>query len=75
MSRIEEVCLRHLRFWPDGLTSEGLADSTGIGLVTVSPRLKRLEEKGYVYRDGTRANRSGKQAIVWRAVPVQEKLL
>jgi DNA-binding MarR family transcriptional regulator len=74
-NRLEEVCLRHLRFWPEGLTSEGLSDSTGLSVVTASPRLKRLEEKGHVYRDGTRANRSGKQAIVWKAVPIQGRLL
>lgn len=74
-NRLEEVCLRHLLFWPAGLTSEGLSDSTGLSLVTVSPRLKPLEQRGLIYRDGTRANRSGKQAVVWKAVPVQGRLL
>lgn len=68
VSRLQDTCLRHIRFWPYGCTSEQLADSTGIALVTVSPRLKPLEQRGLIYRDGTRTNRSGKQAIVWKAV-------
>jgi hypothetical protein len=76
VSALEEVCLRHIRaVEPLGLTSKQLAHSTGLSLVTVSPRLKPLEDKGKLYRAGKRHFQSRVGCTVWRAVPVQEKLL
>lgn len=76
VNRLEEICLRHIRFWPDGCTSKQLADSTGLSLVTVSPRLKPLERKGKVYRDvEKRKYQSTVACTVWRAVPTQGRLL
>jgi hypothetical protein len=75
VSALEEICLRHIRYAPDGLTSKQLAASTGLPLVTVSPRLKPLEDKGKLYRAGKRHFQSRVACTVWRAVPVQGRLL
>lgn len=50
------------------LTTEQIADITGASLVTVSPRMKPLEGRRVVVRDGKRKNRSGVSATVWRLV-------
>lgn len=65
---LERVVLEALRERPQGATSEELAEDTGLSLVTISPRLKPLEGKHLVRRDGTRPNRSGRPATVWKAV-------
>lgn len=49
-------------------TTEQLAAFLGISLVTISPRLKPLEGKGRVVRDGKRKNASGVSATVWMLV-------
>lgn len=75
-TRLEEVCLRHIRFWPEGCTSKQLAASTGLPLVTVSPRLKPLEQKGLIYRASEKRKYQSRVACtVWMASPVQEKML
>lgn len=72
---LEETCLRTLRNAPQGMTSEELTTATGLSLVTVSPRLRPLYEKGLVMKaEGTRANASGRQAIVWLAAPQDGRL-
>jgi predicted transcriptional regulator len=75
VTRLEEIALRTIRMAPQGLTSEELARETGMSLVTVSPRLRPLLEKGLVMKASeTRANRSGRQAIVWLAAPRNGRL-
>lgn len=49
-------------------TTEELARRLDLSLVTVSPRLKPLERKGFVRRAGRRQNVSGRPATVWEAV-------
>lgn len=44
------------------LTSHEIATRSGLSLVTVSPRMKRLEERALVAREGKRDGRT-----VWRA--------
>jgi predicted ArsR family transcriptional regulator len=66
-SQLEETVLQVLGAHPQGLTTEQIAAATGLSLVTVSPRLKPLERKRLVFRDGARANASGRQAVVWKA--------
>lgn len=58
ISRIR-VCL-----WmhPAGLTTHELKDLLQVELVSVSPRMKPLEQAGLVVRDGKRAGRT-----VWKA--------
>lgn len=52
------------------LTSEEVADILKINLVSVSPRFRPLAEKGLIVDTGhRRKNRSGRSAILWRAVP------
>ncbi len=48
------------------LTTEQIAERADVSLVTISPRMKPLETKGKVVRDGKRKNRSGVSATVWR---------
>ena len=74
VTKLEQYCLTALRHCPAGLTSEELADLIDLSLVTVSPRLKPLAEKGLIVPQGTRQNRSGRQAMVWKAVPTQGRL-
>lgn len=47
-------------------TTAELADLTGASLVSVSPRMKPLAERGIVVADGKRKNPSGVRAIAWR---------
>ena len=64
--RLEQVVLDALR-GTDGLTSEEIAARTGLSLVTVSPRLRPLVNKGLVEDSGqTRRNVSGRAAIIWK---------
>jgi len=51
---------------PEGLTSEELARVTGKSLVSISPRLRPMEQQGLLKQAGVRKNSSGDYAIVWR---------
>ena len=69
VEHVEGVIVRHLKFWPAGLTCIELAGSTGLPRDSISPRMKPLELKGLVYRDGTRWVRGSRSATtVWKAV-------
>lgn len=50
-----------------GLTSEQIADATGLTMVAVARRMKEIEKAGIVYRStySIRTNRSGRYAHVW----------
>lgn len=74
VTKLEAVCLSAIRASLLGLTSEELAMMTKLSLVTVSPRLRPLEQKGLIMKRGTSRNRSGRQAIVWKAVAQQGRL-
>lgn len=50
---------------PPGLTTDEIADFTGLRLVSVSPRLKPMETRGKVIRTGTKMNKSGRRAQLW----------
>lgn len=76
VNELEAVCLRWLRQCPEGLTSRAIADLSGMELVSISPRLKPLEDRGLIYRDGKRAYRSRVACVacvVWKAVPESRK--
>jgi predicted HTH transcriptional regulator len=49
-------------------TSEEIASRLAISLVTISPRLRPLEIKNRVARDGTKRNVSGRFATLWKAI-------
>ena len=69
VEHVEGVIVRHLKFWPAGLTTQELAGSTGLPRDSISPKMKPLELKGLVYRDGTRRVRGSRSATtVWKAV-------
>jgi hypothetical protein len=70
---VEGMVLAYLRMheWEfgEGLTTEEIANRTHLPLVTVSPRMRPLTEKGLVADSGLRRkNESGRQAIIWKAV-------
>jgi DNA-binding IclR family transcriptional regulator len=51
-----------------GLTSQELADRTGIDFASIQPRTSELRRKGLIKDSGQRRhNRNGKRAIVWVA--------
>ena len=51
-----------------GLTSQELADRTGIDFASIQPRTSELRRKGLIRDSGQRRrNRNGKRAIVWVA--------
>jgi predicted ArsR family transcriptional regulator len=63
------ILRRHEVQFHEGLTTEEIAQKSGLSLVTVSPRMRPLSEKGLVADSGLRRkNESGRQAIIWKAV-------
>jgi DNA-binding HxlR family transcriptional regulator len=63
VNRLEQIVLNHLGFWQEqGRTSHELALSTGLSLVSISPRMKPLEQKNLIVRTAER--RQGR--IVWK---------
>jgi DNA-binding IclR family transcriptional regulator len=67
--RLQKVALAALRdVGGRGLTSQELADRTGIDFASIQPRTSELRRKGMIRDSGERRrNRNGKQAIVWVA--------
>ena len=58
---------------PRGLTSQELADRTGIDFGSVQPRTTELRRRGLIQDSGQRRhNRNGKRAIVWIAAAKPE---
>lgn len=53
---------------PDGLTDDEAQRRLGMGGNTQRPRRRELETAGRITADGTRVTRSGRKAVVWRAV-------
>lgn len=62
-AELEARVLAVLRIAPEGKTSHEVAAIIGRPLVSVSPRMKPLESRGLVVRDGRRDGRT-----VWKAV-------
>ncbi len=69
-SRIQRTALLAIQeVGARGLTSQELADRTGIDFATVQPRTTELRRKGLIVDSRQRRrNRNGKSAIVWVAV-------
>ena len=75
VEHVEGVIVRHLKFWTAGLTCLELAGSTGLPRDSISPRMKPLELKGLIYRDGTRRVRGSRSATtVWKAAQQPARL-
>lgn len=66
-SAVKAIVVNALRTNGPGTTKQ-IAAWTGLELVTVSPRMVDLENRGLVVRDGKRLNSPGHWATVWRAV-------
>lgn len=68
LTELESTVLAELRKFSDGATSYTLAESLGMSLVTVSPRLRPLVSKGLVQDSGRReVGSSGRSQTVWQA--------
>ena len=74
-TRLEAVVLNVLQsFGERGATSHEVAEVAEMELVTVSPRFKPLESKGFIVRKKhngevvTRIGKSGRASVVWVAV-------
>lgn len=66
---LEQRVLDALGRHQDGLTTHQLAEYLNIPLVSVSPRMAPLRNKGFVVDSGKRhAGDSGRMSIVWRLV-------
>lgn len=66
-TELEDEVLDELRRHGPGTTVD-LAMRMRRSLVSVSPRMKPLEAKGLVVRDGKQLNPSGRRADMWKAV-------
>jgi predicted transcriptional regulator len=61
--------LSELRQSPAGLTTDEIARSTGISIVSVSPRMAQLVKRNLIKSTNTtRKTASGHEAIVWKAI-------
>lgn len=64
-----------------GMITHEIADSCGIGYQTITPRMKRMVEKGWVYDTGERRCWGGgpgspsttRESIVWNLTSRREK--
>lgn len=62
------LILAWLTLRPNGLTSHELAELTGKSLVSISPRLRPLADRGAIVDSGERRKNPGSKspAIVWK---------
>lgn len=76
VEHLERSIVKMLRYYlPGGLTTGELSDAMGIARDSLSPRMKPLEGKRLVYRDGTRKVRGSRsKTTVWKAVALQPTL-
>lgn len=66
LTTLEKLCLQEIEKSSAGLTSHEIAQLTGLHLVTVSPRLRPLSDKGRIADSGVRrVGSSGRASIVW----------
>lgn len=58
-----------LKFYPDGLTDEQIAERLGLNPSSARPRRVECVKAGLVIDSGrTRKTRAGRRAVVWEAV-------
>lgn len=71
LGRLQRMAQRAIRAaYPGGLTADELADRLGLDRYSIQPRTSELRRKGLIRDSGLRRpNATGKQAIVWIAVP------
>ena len=69
VEHLEGQIVKMLKYWPAGMTTQELASSMDTARDSISPRMKRLEVKGLVVRDGTRLMYGSRsKTTVWKAV-------
>lgn len=74
LEHLERSIVKMLKYWPSGLTTQELASSMDTARDSISPRMKRLEGKGLIIRDGTRRMYGSRsKTTVWKAVVTQEQ--
>lgn len=65
---LEKRVVQALKLYRSGMTTHELAGRLQLELVTVSPRMRPLAEKGLVYDSAERRRgESGRKSIVWKA--------
>ncbi len=77
LPKLEAVVLTALKAAPNGATSTELAQALDLSLVTVSPRLRPLANRGLIVATAfRRKGPSGRPQIVWQVPrePRQERL-
>lgn len=69
--RLEKIVLFWLRKYPDGLNTHEIADFSGIGYESISPRMAPMASRGLVHDSGLKRPGPGrrKPCIVWRLGP------
>jgi predicted transcriptional regulator len=67
MAELEEVVFKALKSSPAGMILDEIIEATGMQKVTVSPRLRPLERKLRVVRQGKRPGKSNRKQTVWLA--------
>lgn len=66
--RLQRTALLAIRAADDGLTTQELADRTGLDFASIQPRTSELRRLGLIRDSGRRRqNRNGKRVIVWEA--------
>jgi hypothetical protein len=75
--RLQRMALFAIReMGPGGLTTQELADRTGVDVASIQPRTSELRRMGLIVDSRQRRrNRNGKSAIVWTAVANEEAKL
>lgn len=69
VEHLEGQIVKMLRYWPAGMTTQELASAMDTARDSLSPRMKPLEVKGLIYREGTRRMYGSRSATtVWKAV-------
>lgn len=70
-TRLETIVMKQLKHH-GGMTTHELADSTGLDLVSISPRMRPLVRKNLVRDSGKKRGGSNHRAsIVWEVVVMQ----
>jgi DNA-binding transcriptional regulator GbsR (MarR family) len=67
MPELEAIVLEALKSSAVGMILDEIIDATGMQKVTVSPRLRPLEKKRLVVRQGKRPGKSNRKQTVWLA--------
>ena len=66
MTELESLVYASIKSSRIGATLDDIVSDTGLDKVTASPRLKPLETKGHIVRDGKRAGHAGRKQTVWK---------